>query len=180
MRAKAWNQLDFDDPSVAPALAVLEALQQREDGGEVVRYRIPEGFGPYNEALADEIIELQQRVLEAFRKLTPPEAHLAVVDPEDHHPPLLFHHHVRFEEGLSRDRLWGYKHYVMPAWWVGLLPDGDSWCFVGPGFSWEALYSVLGPSEIVIRGARFISALDLPSLRLLRRFEQIPARPRPS
>jgi Protein of unknown function (DUF2716) len=172
MNAWAWKHLDFDDPTVAPALSVLTALQ-REDG-EVVRYRIPAGFSPYDEAMADEIIELQQRVLDAFRKLMPTGERLAVVDPEDHHPPLLLHPHVRFE-GVSRERLWGYKHYVMPAWRVGLLPDGDSWCFVGPDFAWEALYLVSAPSEIVIRGSRLISALDLPSLRLLRRFEQVHA-----
>ena len=59
----------------------------------------------------------------------------------------------------------------MPAWRVGLLPDGDSWCFVGSDFAWEALYLVTCPSELVIRGSRLLSALDLSSLRLLRRFE---------
>ncbi len=168
MNARAWQHLDFDDPTVAPALAVLDALQREER--EVVRYRIPDGFSPYDEAVADEIIELQQRVLDALRKLVPPGERLAVVDPEDHHPPLLFHPHEHFED-VSRDRLWGYKHYVMPAWRVGLLPDGDSWCFVGPDFAWEALHLVAGPSELVIRGSRLLSTLDLASLRLLRRFE---------
>jgi hypothetical protein len=170
VNARAWQHLDFDDPKVAPSLAVLEALQRKDR--EVVRYRIPEGFSPYDEAVADEIIELQQRVLDALRKLVPEGDRLAVVDPEDHHPPLLFHPHVRFED-VSRDRLWGYKHYVMPAWRVGLLPDGDSWCFVGSDFAWEALYLVTGPSELVIRGSRLLSTLDLSSLRLLRRFERL-------
>ena len=165
---KAWQHLDFDDPTVAPALAVLDALQREER--EVVRYRIPDGFSPYDEAVADEIIELQQRVLDALRKLVPPGERLAVVDPEDHHPPLLFHPHVRFED-VSRDRLWGYKHYVMPAWRVGLLPDGESWCFVGSDFSWEILSLDTRPPELVIRGSRLLSMLDLSSLRLLRRFE---------
>jgi hypothetical protein len=168
MNARAWQHLDFDDPTVAPALAVLDALQREER--EVVRYRIPDGFSPYDEAVADEIIELQQRVLDALRKLVPPGERLAVVDPEDHHPPLLFHPHVRFED-VSRDRLWGYKHYVMPAWRVGLLPDGESWSFVGSDFAWEVLSPVTRPSELVIRGSRLLSTLDLASLRLLRRFE---------
>ena len=168
MNARAWQHLDFDDPTVAPALAVLQSLQ-REDR-EVVRYRIPEGFSPYDEAVADEIIELQQRVLDALRKLVPPGERLAVVDPEDHHPPLLFHPHVPFED-VSRERLWGYKHYVMPAWRVGLLPDGESWCFVGSDFAWEVLNPVTSPSELVIRGSRLLSTLDLESIRLLRRFE---------
>lgn len=167
-----WKHLDFDDPTVAQDLSVLAALQREEH--EVVRYRIPAGFSPYDEAMADEIIELQQRVLDALRKLLPLGARLAVVNPEDHHPPLLFHPHVPFE-GVSRERLWGYKHYVMPAWRVGLLPDGESWCFVGPDFTWEALHLVTRPSELVIRGARLLSTLDLPSLRLLERFEQVPA-----
>ena len=165
---RAWQHLDFDDPTVAPALAVLQSLQ-REDR-EVVRYRIPEGFSPYDEAVADEIIELQQRVLDALRKLVPPGERLAVVDPEDHHPPLLFHPHVPFED-VSRERLWGYKHYVMPAWRVGLLPDGESWCFVGSDFAWEVLNPIASPSELVIRGSRLLSTLDLESIRLLRRFE---------
>lgn len=165
---KAWQHLDFDDPTVAPALAVLDALQREER--EVVRYRIPDGFSPYDEAVADEVIELQQRVLEALRKLVPPGERLAVVDPEDHHPPLLFHPHVPFED-VSRDRLWGYKHYVMPAWRVGLLPDGESWCFVGSDFAWEVLSLATRPPELVIRGSRLLSTLDLSSLRLLRRFE---------
>ncbi|KFA88427.1 hypothetical protein [Archangium violaceum] len=170
MNARAWQHLDFDDPTITPSLAVLDALQQKER--ELVRYRIPEGFSPYDETVADEIIELQQRVLDALRKLVPPGGRLAVVDPEDHHPPLLFHPHVRFED-VSRERLWGYKHYVMPAWRVGLLPDGDSWCFVGSDFAWEALYLVTGPSELVIRGSRLLSVLDLSSLRLLKRFERL-------
>lgn len=168
MNARAWQHLDFDDPAVVPDLAVLEALQRKD--GEAVRYRIPDGFSPYDEKVADEIIELQQRVLDAIRKLVPPGERLAVVDPEDHHPPLLFHPHVRFED-VSRDRLWGYKHYVMPAWRVGLLPDGESWSFVGSDFAWEVLSTGQRPSELVIRGSRLLSTLDLSSLRLLRRFE---------
>jgi hypothetical protein len=163
----AWDELDFDDPREA---AALSALDQMSEGA---RYRIPDDFSPYDEAMAEEIIELQAQVLGAFRKLVPPGERLVVVDPEGHHAPLLLDPHVPFEEGVSRDELWGYKHYVRPAWKVGLLPDGDSWCFVGPDFAWEALYLVTKPSELVIRGARLLSALDLPSLRLLQRFERM-------
>ncbi|MFY0566594.1 hypothetical protein ACN28E_22535 [Archangium lansingense] len=163
----AWVRLEFDDPRVEPARAVLA---REESAG--VRYRIPADFSPYDAVMADEILELQERVLGAFRTLVPPGERLAVIDPEDHHPPLLFDPHVPFEKGASREALWGYKLYVEPAWTVGLLPDGDSWCFVGPDFTWEARYLVTRPSELVIRGSRLLSTLDLESLRLLKRFER--------
>jgi hypothetical protein len=168
----AWERLEFEDPRVAPVWAVLD----RED--EVVRYRIPADFSPYDESRVEEILELQARVLSAFRTLVPPGERLVVLDPEEHHPPLLFAPHVPFEVGASRETLWGYKPYVHSAWTVGLLPDGDSWCFVGPDFVWEALYFVTGPSELVIRGGRLLAALDLPSIRLLQRFEQVAPEPR--
>src|SRR5690349_7523819 len=147
----AWEERDFDDPREAPALASLDRMDA------VARYRIPDDFSPYNEAMAEEIIEFQAAVLRAFRALTPPGERLVVVDPEGHHAPLLLDPHEPFEEGVSRDELWGYKPYVRSAWKVGLLPDGDSWCFVGPDFAWEALYLVTSPSELVLRGARLLS-----------------------
>ena len=165
----AWEPLAFEDPRGAAALARLDT-----DLGERVCYRLPEGFSPYDEAMREEILELQARVLQAFRALVPEGERLLVVDPDEHHVPFLFDPHVPFESEGSLDARWGYKPYVKPVWTVGLLPDGDSACFVGPDFIWEARYLVgSAPDELIIQGTRLCAALERPPPRLLQRFERV-------
>ena len=161
----AWESLAMDDPEPERVLERFAALEPSERRV----FRVPADFDFYGADNREAIVGLNRWMLETLRAVTPPGGFLHVVDPDLNHTGYRFHPHVPFERGASLEQWWGFVPYLEGAVWrVPVLPDGDSYDFISPGFDFavQSRYGVSLPSELVFVGAPLMRALqgELPVL----------------
>ncbi len=161
----AWEALELENPEPEQVLARFEAA---ESGlGEPRTFQLPADFGFYDAANRELIVGFNRWMLERFRELTPPGGFVHVVDPDLNHIGYRLHPHAPLGQGATLEQWWGFVQYLQGSVWkVPLLPDGDSYDFISPGFDWafRSRFAVSGLSELVFAGAPMLRALEVHGL----------------
>ncbi len=165
----AWEPLAYEDPEPELVLERFDALGPSEHRV----FRVPVDFDFYGVGNRELIVDLHRWMLATLREVTPPGGFVHVVDPDLNHIGYRFHPHVPFERGASLEQWWGFVPYLQGAVWrVPVLPDGDSYHFISPGFDFAVLsrYGVALPSELTFVGAPLMAALQRSTPALLSRW----------
>lgn len=163
----AWEPLASEDPEPERVLERFDALL----GSSAQRvFRVPADFDFYGVGNREVIADLNRWMLATLRELTPPGGFVHVVDPDLNHVGYRLHVHVPFEQGATLEQWWGFVPYLQGAvWHVPVLPDGDSYHFISPGYDFAVLsrYGVGLPSELTFVGAPLLKALQWGAPELL-------------